>query len=151
MTRANDPVDPLDQMEELVESSLPLVFSTYDDALRDRIREPVVLLIDCEDSLGREIADAWLGREAVEDAIAAVHADASEEGDSDEVPTTVFARPMPLAACRQGIPPIFPYLRGSFARLPEDVVLVVVVTAGGAGTFTVPFASRTSSPVDPSR
>ncbi len=134
--------DPIDQMEELVESSLPLVFSTYDDALRDGIREPVVLLIDCEDPLGREIADAWLGTEAVEDAIAAVHADA-EVDDDGQVPTTVFARPMPLSACRREIPPVFSYLRGSFDHPPEEAILVVAVAAGGAGTFTVPFASRT--------
>jgi hypothetical protein len=134
--------DPLDQMEQLVESSLPLVFSTYDDALRDRVREPVVLLIDCEDDVGREIAEAWLGGEAVDDAIVAVHAQAAEGPDADEPLTTVFARPMPLAACRKEIPPVFPYLRESFDRPPAEAVLVVAVTAGGAGTFSVPHASR---------
>ena len=135
-------------MESLVESSLPLVFSTYDQALRDRVREPVVLLVDCEDAIGREIAEAWLGAEAVEDSILAVHAErdgdpeSDDDWDEDEQYTAVFARAMPREECRRELPPVFPYLGGGFDGLPADAVLVVVVSAGGAGTFIVPFSSR---------
>jgi hypothetical protein len=134
--------DPLDQMEQLVESSLRLIFSTYDEALRERVRQPVVLLLDCEDVLGREIAEAWLGSEAVQDAVAAVHAERVGGEVEGEPSTTVFARPMPLAACRQEIPPVFPYLRESFEQPPREGIFVMAVTAGGAATFTVPYSSR---------
>lgn len=133
--------DPVDQIEALVEESLPLIFSTYDEAARDRVPEPVVLLVDCEDEIGREIAEAWLGREAVDDAVLAVQAEQMDAPQTGSY-TTVFARAMPLAACRKEVPRVFPYLRGAFDRLPEDAVLVMAVAAGGAATFTVPFSSR---------
>lgn len=135
-TRLTDEFDPT---EALVESSLPLVFETYDAAIKERIREPVILLIDCEDAIGREIAEAWLGPEVVEDAILAVQAE--QEGAAADH-TTVLARAMPRAACRKEIPAVFPYLRGAFDVQPPRAILLMAVTDGGAATFTVPFESR---------
>jgi hypothetical protein len=127
------------ELDDLIEASLPLVFSTYDEAVSGRMHEPVVLLIDCEDELGREIAEAWVGREAVEDAVLSVQ---TERDDGPEVLTTVFARAMPLAACREEIPAVFPYLARSFEQPPADSILVVVVAAGGAATYFAPFSAR---------
>ena len=131
--------DVFDEMEALVESSLPLVFSTYDEAIRQRIRGPVILLVDCEDALGREIAEAWVGREAVEDAVLTVQAE--QPDDADEV-TTVLARPMSLAACRHEVPSVFPYLAEAFKQPPSGAILVMIVAGGGAATFTVPLSER---------
>jgi hypothetical protein len=142
MDDSRDSADEFDPLEALVESSLPLVFATYDAAVRDGVREPVVVLIDCEDAIGREIAESWLGREAVEDAVLAVQA---EQLDAADDVTTVFARPLPRAACRKEVPPVFAYLQGAFDSQPSDAVPVMAVAAGGAATFTVPFASRSSS------
>jgi hypothetical protein len=132
----------VDQMEVLVESSLPLIFSTYDQARHDLVRDPVILLIDCDDAMGREIVEAWLGPEMVDDAILAIEAERDDDGALDDGHTTVFARPMPLAVCRREIPPVFPYLNGGFDSLPPHAVLVMAVSNGGAATFVVPFSSR---------
>ena len=56
--------------------------------------------------------------------------------------TAVFARAMPLAACRNEVPAVFPYLAGAFDALPPDAILVMAVSAGGAATIIVPFTSR---------
>lgn len=126
--------DPLEQQQALAESSLPLLFSTYDDARRGGTVDPVVLLLDCEDSIGGEIARAWLGNDAVDDAITL-----NEEGSD----TTVFARSFTWKDCRREIPQTFPYLAKVFDEAPpRDGFLVVSVTAGGASALTVPFDAR---------
>jgi hypothetical protein len=145
MPKPRNPADEMDEIEALVESCLPLIFETYDAATKERLREPVVLLIDCEDAMGREMAEAWLGKEAVEDSVLAVQAeqgDAVDEHGNAADYTTVFARAVPLAACRQEVPVVFPYLAGAFDALPPDAVLIMAVSAGGAATFVVPHASR---------
>ncbi|HEX6960503.1 MAG TPA: hypothetical protein VF175_01440, partial [Lacipirellula sp.] len=76
----------LEAQQMLLETSLPLAFETYDDALNRKVKAPVVVLLDCEDAIGGEIARAWLGDEAVEDAIA--HHAASDPSEDE---TTVFA------------------------------------------------------------
>jgi hypothetical protein len=138
-TNRSDEFDPL---EALVEASLPLIFQMYDAATKEPLREPVVLLIDCEDAMGREIAEAWLGKETVDDAVLAVEAERDTATVDESDFTTVFARAMPLAACRKEVPAVFPYLSAGFDALPPDAILVMAVSAGGAATFMVPFASR---------
>ncbi len=124
--------------EELLESSLPLVFETYDEAAKSRVAEPVVFLIDCEDPLGGQIARSWLGDDAVDSAIAM---QSSEEGAAER--TTVFARAFPFDQTRSEVARTFPYLNGSFAGAPPtDALIAVVVSYGGAATFFVPYDSR---------
>ena len=133
-----DPEQDMLGREELVESSLPLLFETYDEAVHSGLAEPVVFLLDCEDPLGGEIARAWLGEEAVEDAIAA---QAAEAGSAES--TTVFARAFSFAESRREIATAFPYLQGTFEeKPPQDVFIAVAISFGGAATFFVPLDAR---------
>lgn len=130
--------DPLEAQQLLLESSLELAFSAYDEALSSKLRDPVVFLLDCEDAIGGEIARSWLGEEAVADAIAD-HAVADED---EETETTVFAHAFPFAQCRTEVPAVFPYLRPALETPPVDGFLAISVTSGGASALTVPFTAR---------
>lgn len=131
--------DALEAHQLLVESSLPLVFEAFDDAKEDDLAHPMIVLVDCEDELGGQVARGWLGDEVVEDAIAA---EAPDE-DSEEEQTTVFARAIAWTEARKEIVEAFPYLAEAFTKdPPEDGVLVVGITAGGASAFTAPWDAR---------
>ena len=124
--------------QEMLESSLELVFETWDGAQATKMNEPVVFLLDCEDPIGRQIANAWLGAENVSDAIA----ERQLEDPSDES-TTVYARAFSWADCQHEIPEVFPYLAPVFDEpAPTDGLLAIAVTAGGASAFTVPPSAR---------
>jgi hypothetical protein len=125
--------DALEAQQWLLETSLPLAFSAYDEALAANMRDPVVFVLDCEDSVGGEIARSWLGDQIVEDAIT------DRDEDSE---TTVFAYAFPLAKCRTEVPAVFPYLQPAFNSPPVDGFLAISVTAGGASALTVPFDAR---------
>jgi len=126
------------QQQSLLESSLPLVFEAYDAALQDGVVCPVVLLLDCEDPIGGEIARAWLGAESVGEAIAE-----RESATQAAEETTVFAHAFPLEQCREEIPRVFDYLAPVFQEQPpEDGFWAVSVTCGGASALTVPAAAR---------
>ncbi|QDU56238.1 hypothetical protein [Aeoliella mucimassa] len=130
---ADDDSDPLEQQQELAESSLPLLFETYDQAIERGLKTPVVILVDCEDEIGGQIARAWLGDDAVDDAIA-------NNTDSE---TTVYARAESWKQCKQAVPETFEYLAPVFAEgPPDDGFLVVSVTAGGASALSVPMDAR---------
>ncbi|MEO0530863.1 MAG: hypothetical protein AAF266_09870 [Planctomycetota bacterium] len=139
-TPPTDPTeDELEAHQLLVESSLPLIFESYDDATSDDIAEPMIVLVDCEDELGGQVARGWLGDEVVDDAIAAEVPD--EVSDSEQ--TTVFARAIAWDEAREEIAEAFPYLADAFADgPPADGVLVVGITAGGASAFTAPWDAR---------
>jgi hypothetical protein len=130
----------LESQQMLLETSLPLVFEAYDDACKRKIKEPVVLLLDCEDPIGGEIARSWLGDEAVDDAI--THQAAS---DPTEEETTVFAVAFALEECQREIPPVFPYLEPALKQ-PATGFLAVSVTSGGASVLIVPPDARPESP-----
>lgn len=132
------PVDDsaLEAQQWLLESSLELAFEAYDEAVAGKMRNPVVFVLDCEDSIGGEIARGWLGADVVADAIA------DREANDADSETTVFAHAFPLAKCRTGVPAVFPYLKGVFQQVPDDGYLAISVTAGGASAFTVPFDAR---------
>lgn len=134
--------DALEAQQWLLESSLPLAFDAYDEAVRAKQRDPVVFILDCEDAIGGEIARSWLGEQVIADAIA----DRALEDDESE--TTVFAYAFPLAKCRTEVPAVFPYLEGVFERPPVDGFLAISVTAGGASALTVPFEARPWLPED---
>jgi uncharacterized protein (DUF1684 family) len=123
----------LEAQQWLLETSLPLAFSAYDEGLAARMRDPVVFLLDCEDAVGNEIARSWLGDQIVEDAI-------SDRDEDSE--TTVFAYAFPFAKCRTEVPAVFPYLQPAFDCPPADGFLAISVTAGGASALTVPFDAR---------
>jgi len=126
--------------QELLESCLDLVFETFDDSLTDRITDPVIFLLDCEDKIGEQIASGWLGATAVNDPVAEPQLD-----DPDNETTTAYARAVPLVECRREVPVVFPYLAPVFeADPPEDGFLAIAVTAGGASVFTVPASARES-------
>jgi len=142
MAEDPSPDDPLDAQQALVETSLALLFETYDDALKRRVKDPVVVLVDCEDELGGEIVRGWLGDEAVDDAIALEHAGA-DDGDDPASDTTVFARAFSWKDCRAEIPRAFPYLAEVFGEPPPSAgFLAIGVTAGGASALTVPMDLR---------
>jgi hypothetical protein len=126
----------LESQQLLLETSLSLVFETYDDVRQRNVIDPVVLLLDCEDELGGQIARGWLGDETVEDAIA--HHAAADAADEE---TTVFAVAFSLAECQREIPPVFPYLEPAL-QAPESGFLAVSVAAGGASVLIVPNDAR---------
>lgn len=125
--------DPLEQQQELAESSLALLFETYDQAIERGMKSPVVILVDCEDEIGGQIARAWLGDDAVDDALA----------NNPDEETTVYARAESWRECKREVPETFEYLAPVFAEgPPDDGFLVVSVTAGGASALTVPMDAR---------
>jgi len=141
--------------EELVEGNFDQVVAGYKHARGQGERDPVVFLVDCEDTIGSEIARAWEGDEAVDEAILEARhagptasedpaADSSPTADASpavESPTTILVRTFPFADCRQEIPGVFPYLADSFHEPPaDDQFLIVVIAAAGAATFTAPIA-----------
>jgi hypothetical protein len=113
-----------------------LAFEAYDEAIRAKQRDPVVVVLDCEDAIGGEIARSWLGEEIIADAIA----DRALEDEESE--TTVFVHAFPFAQCRTEVPAVFPYLKGALEQPPTDGFLAISVTAGGASALTVPFDAR---------
>ena len=132
----------MEQQQALLENSLPAAFSAYDEALDKGLADPVVILLDCEDEIGGEIARSWLGDEAVEEAIEYRQLD-EEDDVPEEALTTVFAHAFPLKKCRNEISEVFPYLQPVFQEtLPSDSFLAIVVACGGASALTVPFSAR---------
>jgi hypothetical protein len=128
----------LEAQQLLLETSLPLAFEAYDDAIKRKIKDPIVVLLDCEDEIGGDIARTWLGDEAVEDAIA--H-NAARDPSADE--TTVFAHAFSLEECRREVPPVFPYLTPALEGPPDARGFwAISITAGGASILTVPFDAR---------
>lgn len=139
-----DDQSALEEQQALLEDSLELVRSVYDSAVREAVDEPVVILLDCEDSIGGQIARGWLGSAVVDEAIEDQRAD-----DPSGETTTVFARAFPLSECAQQIPAVFPYLAPIFAQaLPADGFLAISVAAGGASALTVPFSACESDSVE---
>ncbi|MEX2168781.1 MAG: hypothetical protein WD851_05700 [Pirellulales bacterium] len=145
---SEDPDDPtevndglqiaLEEQQALAESSLPLLFEAYDDAADSQVERPVVILLDCEDEIGGEIARAWLGAEEVDEAIR----DREASSDSEDS-TTVYARAFAWDDCRAEIPEVFPYLAEVFDDdSPENTFLTISVTAGGASALHVPLELR---------
>ncbi len=132
----------LEAQQLLVESSLPLVFETYDEAIKRGDVDPIVLLVDCEDELGSQVACGWLDEETVSDAIAFQQAEEAG-GEEETFQTTVFARGIAWKACCAELAEAFPYLAEVLdAGPPADGVLVIGVTAGGASALTAPFTTR---------
>jgi hypothetical protein len=133
--------DPLEVQQSLVESALPLVFEVYDEALKAGVTAPIVVLVDCEDDLGGEIARGWLGDDAIDDAIAAQAADDDSPHESE--PTTVFGRAIAWDDACGDLSEAFPYLKPILSgRPPDDGVFVIGVTAGGASALTAPWDAR---------
>lgn len=136
---ANDALQiALEEQQALAESSLPLLFEAYDDAVESQVERPVVILLDCEDEIGGEIARAWLGADDVDEAIR----DRQASSDSEDS-TTVYARAFAWDDCRAEIPEVFPYLLEVFdGDSPENTFLTISVTAGGASALHVPLELR---------
>lgn len=131
--------ETLDAHQLLVESALPIVFETYDEAVAEEVVSPLIVLVDCEDELGGQIARGWLGDEVVDDAIAA-----EAPGEETEMQqTTVFARAIAWAEAQPDLVEAFPYLEPALETgPPEDGVFVVGITEGGASAFTAPWDAR---------
>lgn len=131
----------LEIQQDLLESSLELAFSTYDNALKSGMKNPVVFVLDCEDAVGREIADQWLGREAVDEAIEQQQL----LSETEDPQTTVFAYAFPYKTCCTEVPAVFDYLAPVFeSDPPADGFLAIAVTCGGASALTVPHSVRNS-------
>ena len=121
--------------QSLVEQSLPDLWDAYDQALTDGLSHPVIFLIDCEDPIGGQIARQWEGDDAVDAAILANTEESSADAAGEAVTTTLI-RAFPFQDCQREVPQLFPYLSGSFAQPPPDGLLVIVISYGGAATFT---------------
>ncbi|TWT42527.1 hypothetical protein [Botrimarina hoheduenensis] len=145
----------LDAQQTLVESSLPLVREVFLQAQRDRVAHPLVVLIDCEDELGGDVARGWLGDETVNDAIALQHAEqvaareneAADEPehdeDHDEPATTVYAHGIAWSEARGVLSAAFPYLEPILDMKPApEGILVISITAGGASALTAPLSDE---------
>ncbi|NIP87357.1 MAG: hypothetical protein GTO03_18115, partial [Planctomycetales bacterium] len=89
--------------------------AAHDHALAEGMRQPVVFLVDCEDPLGSQIARQWAGDDAVDAAILAT-ATESDSDSAEETSTTTLVQAFPFEECRREVPPLFPYLAGSFQR-----------------------------------
>jgi hypothetical protein len=130
----DDPLeDALEAQQMLLENSLPAAVEAYRDGQRRGLPVPVVFVVDCEDAIGSRIVRAWLGDDAVDDAIAQQHA--ARHGDEE---TTVFAWAFSWEEACQETPRMFPYLDPVFERPPSQGFLAIAVTAGGASALTVP-------------
>ncbi len=126
--------DPLELQQELAEANLPTIFAAYEEAKSEGIKQPLILLLDCEDELGGAIARSWLGDEQVDNAIAI-----ENQSNEDESLTTLFALPAEWQDCREELKESFPYLSEFFeSDYPEDGLLVLSITAGGASALGVP-------------
>jgi len=145
---SGDEAQDMEAKETLIESSLAQVFAEYDFARQHKMKDPVVFLLDCEDEVGSPMARGWEGDEAVDAAIQENREQADEPGASAEESATqryvtTLARAFPLSECRLELPKYFPDLMPTFeGPPPKDGFLAVVVTAGGAATFTVPHDAR---------
>lgn len=129
----------LEAQQELAESSLEAIFDAYDEAIEEGTSQPVVLLIDCEDELGSRISRAWLGDDAVDEAIALQ----AEQAAGQPIPTTVFVSAIAYEDCRNEVAKAFPYLAEALAEPPSgDGVLIISVTSGGASALTAPLTAR---------
>lgn len=128
--------------EHLVESNFDEMLAAHREAKEHGAGNPVVFLVDCEDEIGSEIARAWEGHDAVDDAIAnAQRTAAGNDADPSDVATTILVRAFSFADCREEVPEVFPYLAESFQQKPPvGQFLIVAVTAGGAATFTAPLS-----------
>ncbi len=128
----------LEQQQDLVEANLPTVFTAYDEAKSEGVIEPLILLVDCEDDLGGQIARDWLGDEQVDNAIAI-----ENQSKENESLTTIFALPTEWHESREELSESFPYLAEFFeGEYPQDGLLVLSITAGGASGLGVPFDAR---------
>ncbi len=132
---SDESADALDAQQQLLEDSLHLVGEVYQSAKSEGVDQPVVILLDCEDEIGGEIARGWLGEE-VDNAIAENVAD----GETDEEHTTVYSQAFAWQDCAAQLPTVFPYLQPMFAGdYPEGGLLAISVTAGGASALSIPF------------
>ncbi len=128
----------LEAQQMLVEDSLELVCSSYATAIEQGMAQPLIVLLDCEDELGSEIARSWLGHDAVENGIAI-----QKQANDDESQTTVFAQAVAWKECREELSEAFPYLADVLVAGPtEDGILVIGITAGGASALTAPFEAN---------
>lgn len=126
--------------ETMVESCLDRIFVAYDLGIHEGIVDPVVLLVDCEDSVGGEVARGWEGDDAVDGAIMA---NADSDSNHEDTPTTILIRAVSFVDSQMDIPECFPYLQETFSQdSGADEFYVVAITFGGAGAFTVPFSAR---------
>ena len=132
--------EAIEAQQQLVEERLDLVFATYDEAIADGVEAPVLMLVDCEDELGSQIARGWLGDEQIDEAIAVHRADSGGEPGGG---ATAFARGVPWKESRAELSEAFPYLADALqSPPPSDGVLVISITAGGASALTAPFSAR---------
>ena len=132
----------MDGREALLDSSLPPLFGAFDKSIEEGLINPVLLLIDCEDTIGGPIAREWEGGDAVD---AAILSNAMVERDrkSDEQATTVLIKTVSFLDGRQELSRWFPYLSEAFTEGPAaEGFYVVVISFGGAGVFTVSMSAR---------
>ena len=106
--------------------------------------QPIVILLDCEDPIGGQIARSWLGKR-VDEAIEDRRGETTAEDEAAGM-TTVYAQAFPWEKCAEQVPEVFPYLSPMFDEpYPVDGFPAISVTSGGASALTVPFDARETS------
>jgi len=129
----------MEAREQLVEDCLSRLQDAHEEALQAGISDPVVFLIDCEDSVGTTIARNWEGDDAVDSAILA-NAECEHDGGRETI-ATVLTRAVSFQESQRDVPGLFPYLAISFEQHPpKGQFLVIVVASGGSATFFAPFS-----------
>jgi len=126
--------------EAMVEGCLDQIFAAYDLGIDEKIVDPVIFLVDCEDVVGAAVARGWEGDDAVD---AAIMANTESDSREDDIPTTILTRAASLVDSCIEVPRWFPYLEETLSQgSPCEAFYVIAITFGGAGAFSVPLAAR---------
>ena len=96
----------MEAREQLVEDCLLRLQDAHEEALQAGISDPVVFLIDCEDSVGTTIARNWEGDDAVDSAILA-NAECEHDGGRETI-ATVLTRAVSFQESQRDVPGLFP-------------------------------------------
>ena len=126
--------------EAMVESCLDRIFAAYDFGIEEKIVDPVIFLVDCEDVVGGAVARGWEGDDAVD---AAIMANAESDSLEGKLPTTILTTAVSFVDSCTEVPRWFPYLEETLSQGPPcDAFYVIAITFGGAGVFSVPLSAR---------
>lgn len=140
--------DDRQQEERLapVEAAMARLFAVYDAGVERCQREPVVLLVDCQDETARRLAEELSGvavtvEPAPEQQDDAARGHAGCDGAQSGIATRAICAD--LQACRAALVAEFPYLAPALSRpRSSDELLAVAIAEGAASAFRIPFRAR---------
>lgn len=115
----------------LAESNFDKMCSVYQRAAAHGAESFVVLVLDCADVLGNQLARLCLGHDRIEAELSA------RDGGSQPGATMTLVIPTDYEATREGLLATFPELEADFTPPAPDNFLAVIVTAGGASVAEI--------------